>query len=134
MIRSILVILIALAVALPAAGDDIGCNPEGNQLALNACARDEFSKADNDLNQAYQALIRKKADDKLFISKLRLAQKAWLVFRDAELEARFACAENDIKICWGSTYPMLFLSSKAALTRDRNIQLQQMLTDNGGEQ
>lgn len=133
MLRPILLILIALVTTVTAASDDIKCNTEGNQLELNACARDDFSKADDELNRTYQALIKKEADDKLFISKLRLAQNAWLVFRDADLEARFACAEIDVKICWGSMYPMLFLSRKAELTRERNKQLQQILADGRGE-
>jgi uncharacterized protein YecT (DUF1311 family) len=131
--RQILMILIALAVTTVSANDEIRCNPDGNQIELNACARDDFSKADSELNKTYQALIKKEADDKLFISKLRLAQKAWLAFRDAELDARFACAESDVRVCWGSMYPMLFLSRKAELTRERNKQLLQMLKDGPGE-
>ncbi len=131
--RQILMILIALAVTTASASDETKCNPGGNQLELNACARDDFAKADSELNKTYQALIKKEADDKLFISKLRLAQKAWLAFRDAELDARFACAESDVRICWGSMYPMLFLSRKAELTRERNKQLLQMLKDGPGE-
>ncbi len=131
--RQILMILIAFAVTTASASDETKCNPDGNQLEINACARDDFAKADSELNKTYQALIKKEADDKLFISKLRLAQKAWLAFRDAELDARFACAESDVRICWGSMYPMLFLSRKAELTRERNKQLLQMLKDGPGE-
>ena len=131
--RQILMILITFAVTTASASDEIKCNPGGNQLELNACARDDFAKADSELNKTYQALIKKEADDKLFISKLRLAQKAWLAFRDAELDARFACAESDVRVCWGSMYPMLFLSRKAELTRERNKQLLQMLKDGPGE-
>lgn len=129
----ILMILIALVVTTASANDEIKCNLDGNQLELNACARDDFAKADSELNKTYQALIKKEADNKLFISKLRLAQKAWLAFRDAELDTRFACAESDVRICWGSMYPMLFLSRKAELTRERNKQLLQMLKDGPGE-
>jgi uncharacterized protein YecT (DUF1311 family) len=111
------------------ANDDIKCNHDGNQLELNACARDDFTKADDELNQTYQALVKKEGTDKLFINKLRLAQKAWLSFRDADLEARFACAEDKVGICWGSMYPMLFLFRKAELTRERTKHLQQILKD-----
>lgn len=129
MLQAVIFVLIALAPIASWAGDEIQCNPGGNQLELNACARDDFAKADGELNQAYQSLIKKDADDKLFISKLRLAQRAWLAFRDADLEARFACAEDDVRICWGSIYPMLFLYRKAELTRERTMHLQQILKD-----
>ncbi|QPK61844.1 DUF1311 domain-containing protein [Methylomonas sp. LL1] len=124
--------VIALAPIASWADDEIKCNEAGNQLELNACASDDFAKADQELNQTYQALIKKEADAPLFISKLRLAQKAWLSFRDADLEARFACAEEDVRICWGSMYPLLLLSSKAELTRERTRQLQQILKDGRG--
>jgi uncharacterized protein YecT (DUF1311 family) len=133
MLRVILLSVIALASTASWADDGIKCNDDGNQLELNACARDDFTKADGELNQAYQLLLKKEANDKLFISKLRLAQKAWLSFRDADLEARFACAENNVRVCWGSMYPMSLLSRKAELTRERAKHLQQILKDGRGE-
>ena len=133
MLRLILLILFSFALTAVSANDEIKCNPDGNQLEINACASFDFSKADNELNETYQALIKKEAHDKLFINKLRLAQKAWLAFRDADLEARFVCTENDARICWGSMYPMLFFSRKAELTRERNKQLRQILKDGLGE-
>lgn len=127
--------LLALTLLAPAAhaAEGFACNPDGNQSELNACAADDFRKADQELNAAYQALVKKEAGDRVFVSKLRQAQKAWLAFRDAELEARFACAEKDIRICWGSLYPMLFHARQAALTRDRTRQLQQLLKDGTGQ-
>lgn len=115
------------------AADSIRCNANGTQIELNACARDEFDKADKELNQVYQQLIKKEAKDALFISKLRNAQKAWIGFRDAELEARFACAEKAPNHCWGSMYPMSYFYRKAELTRDRTRQLQQMLKEGYGQ-
>ncbi len=41
------------------AASEIQCNRvNGNQLELNACAKDEFEKVDKELNALYQALIR----------------------------------------------------------------------------
>ena len=106
MLRAVFFALIVLVPIASWAGDGIKCNDGGNQLELNACAIDDFAKADKELNQTYQSLIKKDADAPSFISKLRLAQKAWLAFRDADLEARFACSEDNVRICWGSMYPM----------------------------
>lgn len=131
--RTVLFALIALVHIASCAGDEIKCNDGGNQLELNACANDAFVKADKELNQTYQSLIKKEANDLLFINKLRFAQKAWLAFRDADLEARFACSEDNVRICWGSMYPMSFLYRKAELTRERTKHLQQILKDGRGE-
>ena len=133
MLRIVLLILFALVPIASWAGDEIKCNEGGTQLELNACTSDDFAKADKELNQTYQSLIKKEADNPLFISKLRLAQKAWLAFRDADLEASFACAEDDKRICWGSMYPMSFLFRKAELTRERTKHLKQILKDGLGE-
>jgi len=133
MLRAVFFALIVLVPIASWAGDGIKCNDGGNQLELNACAIDDFAKADKELNQTYQSLIKKDADDPLFISKLRLAQKAWLAFRDADLEARFACSEDNVRICWGSMYPMSFFYRKAELTRERTKHLQQILKDGRGE-
>ena len=133
MCRVIVLVFFSFAATAAWSADDIKCNYGGNQLELNACARDDFARADSELNRTYQSLIQKESDDKLFISKLRLAQKAWLAFRDADLEARFACAESNVRICWGSMYPMSFLSRKAELTRERIKHLQQLLKEGRGE-
>jgi uncharacterized protein YecT (DUF1311 family) len=133
MLRVVLLILFSLIPIALSAGDESECIKGGNQLELNACASDDFTKADKELNQTYQSLIKKEADDPLFISKLRLAQKAWLTFRDADLNATFACSEDDARICWGSMYPMSFLSRKAELTRERTKHLKQILKDGRGE-
>jgi uncharacterized protein YecT (DUF1311 family) len=99
--RTVLFVLVVLLPIASWAGDGIKCKDAGNQLELNACTSNDFAKADKELNQAYQSLIKNAADDAIFISKLRLVQKAWLAFRDADLEARFACADQDTRICWG---------------------------------
>ena len=116
------------------AKDEIKCNNVGNQQELEACARDDFSEADNALNKVYKALIKKEVDDPLFVSKLRIAQKAWLVFLEADLDAQFACPKEDSKlVCWGSMYPMSYLSRKAELTRERTKHLQRLLKEGHGE-
>jgi uncharacterized protein YecT (DUF1311 family) len=118
--RQILMILITFAVTTASASDEIKCNPGGNQLEINACARDDFAKADSELNKTYQALIKKEADDKLFISKLRLAQKAWLAFRDAELDARFCLCGKRCKNLLGEHVPdVVSLSQGRTHTRKK---------------
>ncbi|GGY77866.1 lysozyme inhibitor LprI family protein [Pseudoduganella plicata] len=117
----------SLAFLASAAGQEIRCNPSGGQQELNACAADDFRKADKELNATWQALLRKEADDKVFIAKLRAAQKAWLAFRDAELEAHFACDSDNPRMCWGSMEGMSFMMRKKDLTQQRTKMLKDML-------
>lgn len=115
------------------ANEEPKCNAAGNQLELNACALDEFSKADKDLNETYQSLINRQGYNLVFISKLRLAQKAWVIFRDADVAARFACSEGDVHTCWGSIYTMSVLYRKAELTRERTKHLGEIIKDGLGK-
>ena len=111
------------------AADFAECNPAGTQLELNACAADDFEIADKELNEVYSELLRVRGDDEVFVQKMRTAQKAWIAFRDAELEALFACADSNPRICWGSMYPMSYLSEKARLTRERTQALRTILRE-----
>lgn len=116
------------------AGEDIQCNDAGTQQQMEACARDDFKRADTELNQIYQALLKKEADDRLFVRKLRDAQRAWLAFLNADLDAQFACPEGESRsVCWGSQYGMAYLSRKADLTRERTKHLQRLREQRHGE-
>lgn len=98
------------------------CNPEGRQDEMNQCAADDFAKADQALNDTYQALLKKYKDNKPYLKQLKQAQRAWIKFRDAELAAMFAC-DDEMRMCWGSMYPLLHLGAKQALTENRTKHL-----------
>jgi uncharacterized protein YecT (DUF1311 family) len=125
-----IVLFLFSVVPAIAAGDDeaVKCNPAGNQMELNACAGEEFEKADAELNKVYNSLLQKEKKDVLFIKKLRESQKAWVRFRDAELDATFACVDS-VRECWGSMYPMCYHFYKAKITRDRTTRLKKYLTE-----
>jgi len=108
----------------------IECNPDGTQIEMNQCAYDDFLKADKALNDTYQVLIKKSKGDKTYIKALRKAQRAWIVFRDAELDAMFSCADEAINLCWGSMVGLLYPNAKAEITRERTKKLQYYI-DNG---
>lgn len=115
------------------ASSEPGCNPAGTQAEMNACANDEFAKADKELNDTYQLLIQKTSGNPLATKNLRSAQRAWIAFRDADLESHFPCSDEDIRQCWGSISPQLRASYKAELTRERTRRLQHMLKHGLGE-
>ena len=99
------------------------CNPDGNQSEMNACAYDDMKKADRELNRIYKALRNKMKGDKTYLRNLKLAQRAWIKFRDAELETMFSCDDDNPRICWGSMYGMLYPYAHAELTTERTSRL-----------
>lgn len=94
-----------------------------SQAAMDACAAQGLSAADKELNQVYQQVLKKYTANKVFIAKLKAAQKAWLAFRDAELAARFP----EDKSQYGTAYPMCANNELEAMTRQRTEQLKQWL-------
>ena len=53
---------------------------------ISGCEQEEAREADKALNAAYKELVAKYADDSLFRAKLKKAQRAWIAYRDLELE------------------------------------------------
>jgi len=130
---ALLLTLTVLSQSVSWADSGPECGAKSSQVELNACVAAELAKANIALNDTYQLVVSRMADDPVFLEKLRSAQRAWIAFRDAELEARFACSEEDIRQCWGSMYPMLWSARKAELTKERTRQLRQILKDGPGQ-
>ncbi len=108
--------------------NDIQCKEDGNQLQLNQCAYEDFKKADKALNKAYSALRSKKKSNKTYLTNLKISQRLWIKFRDAELDLIFSCGEENKRICFGSMYPLLYNSEKANITQARTKVLQSYMT------
>lgn len=109
-----------------------GFCPRGvTQADLNDCAAAEFRKADAELNRVYQQLLAANKDDQLFVEKLKTAQRAWLAFRDAQLEAIYPATEPQSK--YGSVFPMCYSLAEAELTVERTKHLQRMLKGKEGD-
>jgi uncharacterized protein YecT (DUF1311 family) len=95
-----------------------------NQGGLNDCGKQETDAGDRALNKTYRSIIKKYADQPLFVERLRVAQRAWLKFRDAQIAMRFPVAQQqDPKRDYGSVYPMCYGMYKAELTRQRTKEL-----------
>ncbi len=94
------------------------------QLNLNTEASSEFQAADAEMNRVYKEILLLYKDNAQFIMNLRSAQRAWLKFRDAELEAHYPATPHENRHhLYGSVFPMCLANSKAALTRLRIEQL-----------
>lgn len=98
------------------------CAKATTQADINQCAADAAAAADRDLNATYQAVLKKWAAYPNVISKVRLSQRAWLTYRDADLKARFANedAEGSAR---GTAYPAAYAFYHASLERERTARL-----------
>lgn len=95
------------------------------QADLNQCAADRLNMVDDELNRVYQAILKQYKAEHGFLEKLRNAQRAWLAFRDAELEARFPA--EDKQSYYGSTYSMCAAHFLVQRTQERIEQLREWL-------
>ena len=127
--------LIALAVqgSFDARAREYGCPDPDSQLAMNMCAQLDFERADADLNRVWREEIASaqqadreldRATDRRPTSEavLRQAQRAWIIFRDAQ-----CTYEGYGEARGGSMEPMVFSGCRARLTRERIVQLAQPL-------
>jgi uncharacterized protein YecT (DUF1311 family) len=112
------------ATAASSSGDKCMDNAQ-SQAAMDECASQSLAAADKELNQVYQQVLAKFASDKVFTAKLRTAQKAWIAFRDAELEARYPASNKSLQ--YGSVYPMCANNELEAMTRQRIEELRAWL-------
>jgi len=86
------------------------------QMQLNQEAGSSYKKAEQELNTIYQQILKGYAKDTSFISHLKIAEKLWIKFRDAELLMKYPPAPAGY---YGSVQPMCETSYLEQLTRDR---------------
>ena len=84
------------------------------QPELNACAADEAKRVDAELNRVYRELLAKNSDDPAAAEKIKKAQRAWVAYRDAYVEAMFPAEDKQAE--YGSMYPMEVDQILATLT------------------
>jgi uncharacterized protein YecT (DUF1311 family) len=121
--RSGLALLLILPVTAAAQGVD--CSKAVVQLELNLCAERAWKMADEDLNLAYgfaQSAMKKidealPADQRGAEESLRVAQRAWIAFRDS------GCAAEGYRVRGGSMEPMVIYACRERMTRARTEEL-----------
>lgn len=101
---------------------DVPCGENGTQAEANACARQDYQKADAQLNKTYRQLMTGlaafKGKDQ---QQLRRAQALWIQYRDANCES-----EASIYL-GGSIRPAVYNSCLASVTRERTGRLLEFL-------
>lgn len=118
-----LLMLLLAAVASPCLAQDApaaqGCLEKAQtQAEMNECAGRDANRTEAELNAVYKQLLAKAATGpKDAVAKIKAAERAWLAYRDAYMEAMFPAADKQAE--YGSMYPMNF-----AMTKDRITGLQ----------
>lgn len=103
------------------------------EMNQSACA--DFTQADKALNSTYQQLVSQYKSDTVFIAKLRSSQRAWLKYRDAQLDMRYPDFTTSPRALasYGSALPMCLCRVQAKLTSARVSELQQWLNGQQGD-
>jgi uncharacterized protein YecT (DUF1311 family) len=97
---------------------------EVTQSGLNICASDEAARTDSELNEVYQHLLSRAKQVPGAEEKVKTAQRAWIQYRDAYLEAMFP---SEDKQAYGTMYPMNFDLVRAGLTREHTTALRELI-------
>ena len=93
---------------------------EGNDFQQKEALRKTEEEWDKELNIVYQKIM--KAADAVTKNKLRNAQRAWIKFRDSEVEKSYYTNNPN-----GGSMGILFsLNTAAKLTEERAVQLAEM--------
>jgi uncharacterized protein YecT (DUF1311 family) len=103
------------------------CDDPKTQSEINYCAEYHFKRADAELNQAYSNFKARIDKDKKAMNALKVAQRAWLGFRDAE------CALEVIPSEEGSIKSMVQFDCRTRLTKARAAQFETRLTCTEGD-
>ena len=133
MVAALFVLPISVSTQEPPAQTDPCFAKATTQAGITACAGQAFDKSDAELNVVYQQLLKKHAGHKNFIKKLKLAQEAWLKFRDAHIESLYPNPEEDHLRAEGTVYPMCKAMEMTRLTVKRTKTLKRMLNPKEGD-
>lgn len=128
--------LLVLIIALPsfARGRAVhrSCLAEANtQTQMDVCTASELKSADSALNASYRKLLSEVAGNKLAISNIRAAERAWVAYRDAYMNAMYPAKDKQAE--YGSIYPMESSLLRAKLTRRHLDELNDLIKQYGPE-
>ena len=95
------------------------------QAQMNACANEEATRADADLNRAYDNVLSKAESDPEAVAKIKALETAWTAYRDAYIEATYPARDKQAE--YGSVYPMEVDILRAKLTRQQIAAVKDLL-------
>jgi uncharacterized protein YecT (DUF1311 family) len=112
-------ILAVTCICSAAARENNPCVDLETQAQINACAAQEYSQADAELNRVYGEVISSLTSTRR--TELKRVQQVWIKYRDAHCQ--FVNAES----VGGSMYPVLQYGCLTTLTKTRTAQLTELL-------
>jgi uncharacterized protein YecT (DUF1311 family) len=105
-------------------------NGAETQAEMNACASAEAERADDELNHVYAQVLVEAAGVTDAIPKVKTAERAWIGFRDAYIEASYPAKDKAAE--YGSMYALDVELLRAKLTRQQIAALKDLLKKYGG--
>jgi uncharacterized protein YecT (DUF1311 family) len=87
------------------------------QLEMNQCAQIIQKNADDELEILYRDITERHQHDSVFIKKLAIAQRAWMTYRDMQMDMMYP--HSDELGYYGSAFPMCLALKWAELTKER---------------
>jgi uncharacterized protein YecT (DUF1311 family) len=100
------------------------------QRDLNDSAGQRRAAAEREMNVVYTSLLKKLQNNPKAQAHLRKAQRAWIAYRDAQIEADFP--SSSVTVC-GSVCPMCIALEFEQLTRERTKLLERMIKPEEGD-
>jgi len=119
--------LLLAAMASASGAQAADCLDVGPQSAMAECVGNARGRADADLNADYNRIVQRLKTDPDATKLLVAAQRAWIVFRDAE------CGFSSSLFLGGTLYPTVFSACVEQLTRKRIDDLKAYLTCREGD-
>jgi uncharacterized protein YecT (DUF1311 family) len=101
------------------------------QMEMNVCASQEAAHADAQLNDIYKKLLSKVSGQPEAIAKIKAAEKAWITYRDAYMEAMYPAKDKQFE--YGSIYPMEADLLFAKLTYRQVTALKELIEQHSGK-
>lgn len=126
----LLLMLLTLLGQVPCIAQDSAeygaCSDKANtQAEMTACAGAEAKRVDAKLNSTYRALLAKVASQAEAVAKIKAAERAWVAYRDAYIEATYPAKDKATE--YGSMYPLDVARLRARLTQRQVTALEDML-------
>src|SRR5690348_12899053 len=128
----LLLAVVSGSVCAQQSAENRACNEQAKtQTAMNVCASEEAARADKQLNDVYRILLHK-TTDVTAAEKIRVAERAWIAYRDAYIDAMYP--QENKQGNSGSNDPMGAALLRAKLTRIQIAALQDLSQQSGTRQ
>ena len=95
------------------------------QLEMNQEEQNKYLKADKELNNVYNQILKEYKTDTEFVKNLKIAQRIWIQYRDAEMKSKYPDREQGH---YGSIHPACRSIYLTELTQERTKKIKIWLT------